>query len=332
MTCRSVIGVLLVGTMVSGATGVVRSQARIEIRPVETTTVTSKQFLLGDSNGRPTTLAIELRLPVATDAKMPAVVLVHGSGGLRGVHSRWADELNSIGIAAAVLDSFTGRGIVNTANDQSQLDSVAMMVDAYRVLGVLASDARIDSERIAVMGFSKGAVAAVYSSNERFRRMWAPQGVRFAAHIGMYTPCYVPYRDDDKLTGKPLRLFHGVADDFVPIGPCRNYVQRLQRTGADVVLTEFAGAHHAYDDFSRKNDSQPFQAVGATTARNCQLAEGDGGVIFNTVTGRPYDVANDPCLERGPHVAYNEVASTATIDAVKQFLTSVFKLKARAVQ
>ena len=38
------------------------------------------------------------------------------------------------------------------------------MVDAYQVLGLLAQDARIDANRIAVMGFAKGAVAAVYSS------------------------------------------------------------------------------------------------------------------------------------------------------------------------
>jgi dienelactone hydrolase len=325
--CRSMVGVFLVGTIVPCATGVVCAQARIEIRPVETTTVTTTQFLLGDPNGRPTTIAGELRFPATTDGKLPAVVLVHGSGGLRGAHSRWADELNSIGVAAVVLDSFTGRGITSTVNDQSQLDTLAMMVDAYRVLGVLARDARIDSDRIAVMGFSKGAVAAVYSSNERFRRMWAPRGVQFAAHIGLYTPCGTTYRDDDKLTGKPLRLFRGVADDYVPIGPCREYVLRLQRAGVDVSLTEFAGAYHTYDDFSRKNEPQPFQLVNATTSRNCQLAEADGGVILNTITGRPYDLTKDPCLEKGPHIAYNEAATAATVNAVKRFLTTVFKLK-----
>src|SRR6202022_4793685 len=86
---------------------------------------------------------------------------------------------------------------------------------------------RIDAGRIAVMGFSKGAVAAVYSSNERFRKMYGAQNVEFAAHIGLYTPCNVTYRDDGKVTGKPIRLFHGIADDYVSIGRCAEYVQRL---------------------------------------------------------------------------------------------------------
>ena len=28
---------------------------------------------------------------------------------------------------------------------------------------------------------------------------------RFAAHIALYAPCNTAYRDDDKITGKPIR-------------------------------------------------------------------------------------------------------------------------------
>jgi len=46
---------------------------------------------------------------------------------------------------------------------------------------------------------------------------------------------------------EPIRLFHGDADDWVAIGPCRAYVQRLKAAGADATLTEFPDAVHAYD-------------------------------------------------------------------------------------
>jgi predicted peptidase len=85
-----------------------------------------------------------------------------------------------------LLDSFSGRGIVNTINDQSQLDSLAMIVDAHRALDSLAQHSRIDPSRIAVMGFSKGSVAAIYSSNERFRKMYGPTNIEFAVHVGLY--------------------------------------------------------------------------------------------------------------------------------------------------
>jgi len=295
------------------------AQARVEVRPVETITLSTQQFLVGDKNGKPATLAGELRIPRPGTDRLPAVILLHGSGGIVPNLDRWVQELNSAGIATFLLDSFSGRGINNTINDQSQLDSLAMMIDAFRTLDTLAEHPRIDPNRIAVMGFSKGAVAAVYSSNERFRKMYGPPNVQFAAHIGLYTPCNVTYKDDDKVTGKPIRLFHGIADDWVSIEPCRAYVARLKSSGADVALTEYPGAYHAYDSFFLK---EPVRHPQAQTTRHCSLAEGDGGEILNSATGKHYDL-NDPCVERGTTVVYNEEATAGTTKAVKEFLTGI---------
>src|SRR6266478_10096956 len=206
-----------------------RAQAifRTEVYPVPTVTLSTADFLLGKKDGKPAMIAGELRIPKPGTDKLPAVILVHGSGGISALHDRWVQEINSVGVAAFILDSFSGRNIGNTITDQSQLSTLGMMVDAYRALGTLAQHPRIDPNRIAVMGFSKGAVAAVYSSNERFRTLYSPPN-EFAAHIGLYTPCNVTYRDDDKLTGRPIRLFHGIADDWVSIEPCRGYVARLK--------------------------------------------------------------------------------------------------------
>jgi len=198
------------------------AQMRLEIRPVETITLNTQQVLTGDKNGKSAVLAGELRIPKPGTNRLPAVILVHGSGGLSALHDRWITEINNTGTATFVLDSFSGRGITNTINDQSQLDSLAMMVDAYRALASLAQHPRIDANRIAIMGFSKGAIAAVYSSNERFRKSYGPSNVEFPGHIGLYGPCNVAYHDDDKTTGKPIRLFHGISDDWVSIEPCRS--------------------------------------------------------------------------------------------------------------
>jgi dienelactone hydrolase len=295
------------------------AQMRIEIRPVETITLSTQQFLTGDKNGKPAILAGELRIPKPGSDKLPAVILVHGSGGASALHDRWVQELNGIGIATFLLDSFSGRGIVNTINDQSQLDSLAMVVDAYRALGSLAQHPRIDPNRIAVMGFSKGAVAAVYSSNERFRKMYGPPNAEFAAHIGLYTPCNVTYRDDGKVTGRPIRLFHGMDDDWVSIEPCRAYVARLKNSGADAVLTEFPGAYHAFDAFYFK-DAMKFPQ--AQTTRHCLLVEGNSGEILNSKSGAHYDL-NDPCVERGTTVVYNEEATATSTKTVKELFAAM---------
>ena len=177
---------------------------RLEMRAVDSVTLSSVQFLTGEEKGgRKVTLGGELRIPGPPGTKVPAVILVHGSGGISGATDAWARELNAIGVAAFILDTFSGRGIVSTVADQSQLNSLAMMVDSYRALALLAEHPRIDPKRIAIMGFSKGAVASVYSANERFRKMYAPQGAEFAAHIGLYTPCNVEYNDDGSARSIP---------------------------------------------------------------------------------------------------------------------------------
>jgi hypothetical protein len=65
----------------------------------------------------------------------------------------------------------------------------------------------------------------------------------------------------------------------------------------------------------------------AQTARNCQLAEGDRGLVINTKTNTPFTM-NDQCVERGAHLGYDEAATVATVKAVKEFLAKVFNLKA----
>lgn len=296
---------------------------RIEVKPIETVTLKAQQVLTDNPDGKPAVIAGELRIPKPGTGKLPAIIIVHGSGGVNAATNRWAQEINSLGVAAFIIDSFSGRGIGSTTNDQSQLNSLAMLVDAYRALGVLAQHPRIDANRIGIMGFSKGAVAAVYSSNRRFQKFYAPEGVKFAIHVGLHTPCNTAYRDDDKTTGAPIRLFHGIADNWVVIGPCRDYIARLKAAGADASLTEYPDATHAYDALLLK---EPRKFPNAQTLRNCLLKEGDNGAILNAKTGNPFTLG-DPCVERGTQIAYNPAATEATATALKATLTATFKLQ-----
>jgi dienelactone hydrolase len=298
---------------------------RMEIHAIPSVTVSNQQFLTGDRYGKPVILGAELRLPRGATELFPAVILIHGSGGISAATDRWAQELNSVGIAALILDSFTGRGIITTNTDQSQLDSIAMTHDAFAALAKLATHPRIDPGRIAVMGFSKGAVPAIYSSNRRFQVAYGPGNPQFAAHIGLYTPCNVTYKEDDKITDRPLRFFHGIADDYVAIGPCRSYVQRLKQGGADVALAEYPDAYHAYDNFTY---ASTVNLPNAQTTQKCLIMEGENGVLLNSKTNQPYSLG-DACVEKGPHIGYNEAAHKATVEAVKQFLTARFKLASK---
>jgi dienelactone hydrolase len=85
---------------------------------IETLILTHRQFLLGAENGAPVRIGAELRLPQGT-ARMPAVVLIHGSGGVGANVDGWAQALNTMSIAALILDTFSRRGITETITDQS---------------------------------------------------------------------------------------------------------------------------------------------------------------------------------------------------------------------
>ena len=297
---------------------------RVEIHPIESVTLTDRQFLTGDKNGPPATIAGELQLPRAP-GRVPAVVLVHGSGGIGGNEIFWTNRMNEIGVASFLLDMFTGRGIAETVTDQERLGHLTMISDAYRALALLSMHPRIDPSRIAVMGFSKGGAVALSASLTRFQQMHAAPGTAFAAYIPFYAPCYISYVDDTQVDGRPIRLFHGTADDWVPVAPCREYVERLRAMGNDIELTEYSGARHAFDDPTLP----PFYEL--PTAQNparCRIAERPRGQAVNADTGEPFTL-RDPCVTRGASVGYDAPAHAAATQAVMEFLTNLWNLPAR---
>jgi dienelactone hydrolase len=299
--------------------GTARAQipSRLEMLALKSQTLSGPEFLQGRPSGKEVMLAGELRLPPRAAPKVPAVILVHGSGGIGGSTDVWARELNAIGVAAFILDTFSGRGIVSTVADQEQLNSLAMMVDAYRALDLLAAHPRIRADRIGIMGFSKGAVASVYSASERFRAAHGGKETRFAAHIGFYTPCNVTFEGDAKVGPAPIRMFHGISDDYVAIQPCRDYAARLKAAGADVVLTEYPDSQHAFD-----NPTSPplFHIANAQSTRKCRLKEGPDGTVLNAETGTPFILKTDSCLAIGAHIGHNAEATALARIAVREFL------------
>jgi dienelactone hydrolase len=227
--------------------------ARMEIHSFPSVTLTDQELLAGKKDGKPVTISGELRLPRPGNDRLPAVILLHGSGGVSGYVLDWEQYLNAMGVATFVLDSFTGRGIVNTNFDQSQLGRLAMIVDVYRALTVLAKHPRIDPNRIILMGFSRGGQAALYSSMKRFHRQYGSPGQEFAAYLVFYPLCNTTYHEDEDVADKPIRIFQS-ADDYAPLAPCRAYVERLKAKGKDVQLTVYLGAAHNFDNRGLKKN------------------------------------------------------------------------------
>jgi len=95
--------------------------ARTEVRPIETLTLSDQQFLTGDKSGKAAVIAGELRLPQGAAGRLPAVVLMHGSGGAGAREEFWSKTFNEMGIASFLVDSFSGRGLTSVSANQAML-------------------------------------------------------------------------------------------------------------------------------------------------------------------------------------------------------------------
>jgi dienelactone hydrolase len=129
---------------------------------------------------------------------------------------------------------------------------------------------------------------------------------------------------DDTDVSAPIRQFHGAADDYTPVGPCRTYFGRLRAAGRDAVLTDYPDAHHSFDN--PLGNKMPRMSKGAQSFRACKLKEEPLGTLINAESGERFSI-KDPCMQRDAHTGYNEAAANAARIAVKELIRSVFKLE-----
>jgi dienelactone hydrolase len=297
--------------------------ARVELYAIPTLTIPDADFLRGDAAaGKPVVVNGELRVAQGS-GRLPVVVLIHGSSGVGPNIELWVRDLNAMGVSTFVIDGFTGRGLTAVGPDQALLGRLNLILDAYRGLDILARHPRVDPRRVVMMGFSRGGQATLFASLKRFNEAWNRSGIEFAAHIPFYPDCMTSYRGDTELTAHPVRIFQGLADDYNPIGPCKAYVERLRAGGADVRLTEYANASHAFDN--PLGSVKPTVSRNAQTVRNCRVREEAPGELVNQATHRRFQYT-DACVERDPHVGHDPEATEAARKAVREFLTELFRL------
>jgi dienelactone hydrolase len=297
--------------------------ARVELYAIPSLTISDQQFLTGDANGTPVTVAGEFRLAQGT-GRLPVVVLMHGSSGVGANTEAWVHHFNAMGISTFVIDGFTGRGLTAVGPNQALLGRLNLILDIYRSLDILAKHPRVDPDRIVLMGFSRGGQAALYASLDRFNTLWNKSGAQFAGYIPFYPDCSTSYVTDTEVANRPIRIFHGTPDDYNPVASCKAFVTRLKDAKRDVVLTEYADSQHAFDAGLLGAHTVTVSA-NAQTVRNCHIKEGEGGVLMNADTQTIFSY-NDACVELNPHVGGNPLTAEAARKAVSDFLQALFKL------
>jgi dienelactone hydrolase len=216
----------------------------------------------------------------------------------------------------------TGRGFAGVGSNQASLGRLNFIVDMYRALAVLSKHPRVDPERIALMGFSRGGQGVLYASLERFHKLWNESGVQPAAYVAFYPDCATTYRDDAAVVAKPIRIFHGTPDNYNPVATCKRFVARLKEAKADVELTEYPKAEHGFDNPLAPNPARA--ATNDQSVRECTIREGEGGTLVNDATKASFTY-KDECVRLGPLVGHDPEATQAATVAVTGFLKSVLR-------
>lgn len=223
--------------------------------------------------------------PLAVDATLvlpsgpgpfPAVVQMHGCGGVEAQSFHWARWLADHGYAALVVDSFRPRhvkGDCRTGPDEPPI--TARFDDAFGALRYLQSLPSVRPDRIAAIGWSQGGVYAMAVINgpslERARKRGAAlPPVGFAAAIGFYPGgCFSLVKER---VVRPLLVLIGGADDWTPAAKCEEMVAAMRARGADASIVVYPGAYHYFDV-----QGQPLEVL--TEVENDAKPDGHGATV-----------------------------------------------------
>ena len=195
--------------------------------------------------------------------KLPAVLILHGSGGVDSRGDFYEKALNAAGIATLQIDMWEARNVSGLTN-RPQLPIVSYP-DAFGALKYLSEhQPDIDPKRIGVLGFSWGGVVSLGASEQRYAAMFG-EGGKFKAHVANYPACYgannaaltapsglSPAQAGTQLinlTGAPVLIQIGSKDGYDNgTAHCVRLAQSVNLSNNNVVrVNQYEGAYHAWD-------------------------------------------------------------------------------------
>jgi len=197
---------------------------------------------------KPARVSGTLHAPMQADQPFPCMVILTSSAGVqRHREHYYAQALNDAGIAALIVDSFTGRGVRRTVADQTLVSAAQMEGDAFAALALLRADRRIDPGRIGVMGVSKGGGATLATAIAARQRWRAGFDHLFDLHVAICPGATAQHRDP-ATHGRPIFFMLAGRDDYTPAPLAIDYAERMRAAGnRRVKVKVYSGAHHGWE-------------------------------------------------------------------------------------
>lgn len=254
------------------------------------------EVILGDmSLARPTTGLGYLSYPVSisADSPVPAMVIVPGSGGIApGREHDYAKWFNQQGIAAFVVEYYAPRGFDSESNYIFRTSAVSefdLITDAYAALKLLNNSPLVDPQRIGLIGFSYGGMAARLAMDERIQQSLAPGLPPFSLHIDVYGPCFQNLQST-AVTNAPLLTLRGTEDASNDLEACAKREDELRALGTAVTAHIYEGVGHAWENEIPRafGEDHPYLA-------GCEVAydqQGKAHLNGQALTDYPLDAAH----------------------------------------
>jgi dienelactone hydrolase len=230
--------------------------------------VTFASFDRDAATGMPVPIhALLFRPDDSSDARRPAVVALHGCGGMYIAaksrradlslrHQAMADLLVAEGYIVLFPDSFRSRGreeICTTAYAQRKIRQANRRLDAQAALAYLQARPDVAQDRVAVLGWSHGGstVLATLDAREDHVAAWRNRSAPspyFRAGVAFYPGCRESLHARRGFSvAAPLAFFVGGADDWTAPAPCIDLARKLAAAGESVTIAVYPHTYHGFD-------------------------------------------------------------------------------------
>lgn len=197
--------------------------------------------------------------PPAHAAPAPAIVMLHGCGGmftksgkLKAIEKAWIDIVHAQGWAALIPDSFKSRGYDSLCGiaikDRPVTPGRQRRFDAMGALDFLAARPEIDASKIVVLGWSNGAMTAMKLVRSGQTLTPKPGEPDFLAAVLFYPGCEAEYRANPQYTARmPTLVQLGGNDDWALPKPCIDMFTQANTRAPLVDIEVYPGAYHSFD-------------------------------------------------------------------------------------
>src|SRR5215471_2855438 len=205
-----------------------------------------------DWNGKSIVIGGRFQAPLNIAGKIPAVIILHDTAGVKNNGTYYAAALNRAGIATFELDQWGGRGLPGGASSRPQRpgDNLPDVGGAYRLL---SARPEIDAARIGLLGFSMGGIETMLMMTSRNSDAILGSGNHFKAAFAIYPICWLynhgPGADFAQLVDAKIRILVGSEDDYDDgPGACEDLLRQLAPSDSrHVSLKVLPGATHIFD-------------------------------------------------------------------------------------